>query len=255
MSNWDDNWSNNNDWGNNSNWENENSHDDSLNNITEESAEENSIEDILRDDEPINEGNDDDGLPDEEGEEEGGDTALGSLVDPPANIKADKRFSERDIYKVVNVTTTLSSAQAEQLRLIQSLFDIHPRTNIVKQAITLVDFSTKEVNSRIDSVDVLDTIRKMANQDFGDSDPIAFTLNVASRVSSMPRDERANMLKVLSAIMKDIDNSARLKVNKGSSDFAVVEEVRNVFSENEHVSNVFSALEETVTILKEALSR
>lgn len=254
MSNWDDNWSNNNDWGNNSNWENENSHDDSLNNITEESAEENSIEDILRDDEPINEGNDDDGLPDEEGAEES-DATLGSLIDPPANIKADKRFSERDIYKVVNVTTTLSSAQAEQLRLIQSLFDIHPRTNIVKQAITLVDFSAKEVSSRIDSVDVLDTIRKMANQDFGDSDPIAFTLNVASRVSSMPRDERANMLKVLSAIMKDVDNSARLKVNKGSSDFAVVEEVRNVFSENEHVANVFSALEETITILKEALSR
>ena len=162
-----------------------------------------------------------------------------SLVHVPKNIGNSKEFSEKDIYKVVNLVKMFNSMGEEEISVVNGIFNFAFNTGLVKKAINISSLSDEELHDKISPIKIIVLLKKTADSvSSGDSqESFAMIMNCMTRVEEMDEESKDKMLRFFrNNVLKDAKvNRNKLKAKKTSGVTEIVNEIIELINSNEKV--------------------
>lgn len=170
----------------------------------------------------------------------------------PGNTKNDPIFSEKDAYRIVNVTKVLEECDHDMNVMLQSTFGFNAKASIIKKAINIVQLTDEEFESKISSVTGLKSIYDAVNPKEGE-DPLDIAIQSISRVSSMSEKDRGNMISLARKIAKEVEGAKNVNVRRNQSSADIVSEIRKSMTGEHNISEKVLLFGTLIETLKEAM--
>lgn len=170
----------------------------------------------------------------------------------PGNTKNDPIFSEKDAYRIVNVTKVLEECDHDMNMMLQSTFGFNAKASIIKKAINIVQLSEEDFESRISSVAGLKSIYDAVNPEEG-TDPLDIAIQAISRVSSMDDKDKGNMISLARKIAKEVDGVKNINIRRNQPAADIVSELRKSMTGEHNISDKVLYFNTLIETLKEAV--
>ncbi len=170
----------------------------------------------------------------------------------PGNTKNELIFSEKDAYRIVNVTKVLEECDHDMNVMLQSTFGFNSKASIIKKSINIVQLSEEDFESKISSVTGLKSIYDAVNPKEGE-DPLDIAIQAISRVSSMSEKDRGNMISLARKISKEVEGVKNISVKRSQPAADIVSELRKAMTGEHNISDKVLYFGTLIETLKEAM--
>ena len=170
----------------------------------------------------------------------------------PGNTKNDPIFSEKDAYRIVNVTKVLEECDHDMNMMLQSTFGFNAKSSVIKRAINIVQLSEEDFESRVSSVAGLKSIYDAVNPEEG-ADPLDIAIQAISRVSSMDDKDKGNMISLARKIAKEVDGVKNINIRRNQPAADIVSELRKSMTGEHNISDKVLYFNTLIETLKEAV--
>lgn len=177
-----------------------------------------------------------------------------NLFNAPKNASVAEKFSEKDVYQIINTTMVIDSMTDDQKKLIDSLLSLGG--DDIRRSMKIVEMGIEEVDDKVASVRILGMIKEISDDTSAGTDSITKLLNVLKTVGDLEQKERNSLINLSRRIRKNntTGKSSSFRVNKNSSDVEVVEGIRDLIMENPGVNDSIREMSLCVHAIKEAMS-
>ena len=173
------------------------------------------------------------------------------FVKPPSNIKAEPIFSEKDIYKIVNIMVVLDNADKKSSKWIRLTFDIGGGS--VRRAMSIAKMEREEFEEKTLPILMLGEIMDVAMNEDTSANPFDVIFSIVGKVSSMGERARAKMLTQLRKISRESENKPRVSSTKAATDIEVVQEAISVIQDNADIREVITKASNAIRAVESAV--
>lgn len=173
---------------------------------------------------------------------------INSFEAVPASAKSTLAFSERQVYRIINLVTVMDYCDEEDTQIISTVFGVRGKN--VRKAMSLVETEGMEIENRIVSVSVLKKILQSATGE-GIGDPIDFAIELFSQVSSMDDKQLTAMISLVKSF-QDASNEKKVRINRSTPPAEIIKEIKAAL-EVEDVALAAAATGDVIDLVSEAL--
>lgn len=166
----------------------------------------------------------------------------------PSSAKNSPVFSERQVYRIINLTSVMDYCKEEDTQVISTIFGVRGKN--VRKAMTLAEAETTEIENKIVSVTVLKKILQSATGE-GIDDPMDFAIELFSQVSSMDEDQLSAMISLVKSF-QDEANEKRIRINRSTPAAEVIKEIKAAL-EVDDVALAAETTSDVIDLVHEAL--
>ena len=166
----------------------------------------------------------------------------------PSSAKNSPVFSERQVYRIINLTSVMDYCKEEDTQVISTIFGVRGKN--VRKAMTLAEAETTEIENKIVSVTVLKKILQSATGE-GIDDPMDFAIELFSQVSSMDDDQMSAMISLVKSF-QDEANEKRIRINRSTPAAEVIKEIKAAL-EVDDVALAAETTSDVIDLVHEAL--
>lgn len=176
------------------------------------------------------------------------DSPYSEPIPVPPNSRNDAIFSEKDIYRVLNLVIALESRPESTARLVDLVLSIGG--NNVRRSITLVKMESADFEDKTAVVEVLAAIGEMTKGNV--DNPIQAVLETVSRVSGLDEAQKTSMVSLARRLVRENGGTQRIRSPKSASDVEIVQDIQAAMTGENPIAESVSDLGNTIAALAEA---
>lgn len=176
---------------------------------------------------------------------------------PVKRSQTTPQFSERDVYRIVNLNSVLGVLDKEQSSWVDSIFGTAQNSDDIKRSVRIVSMDSDEIDDKIKPVEALQSLYKV-HQETDASKIIDNLLASIKIIDDLSTNDQANLVSLMRKMAKNHaeDNDGKvvsIRVTRKSSSAEIVDAMKKLLEENPAVSSSISSLSQCIDVIKSAL--
>lgn len=174
----------------------------------------------------------------------------GKFIKAPTSAKNTATFSEKQIYKIINLMTVFETANEEETNLVGTLFSV--RGSNVRKAMTLAETEPSEINETIIMVTALEQVRKASTGEDID-DPMDFAIALFGRIDALTDSQKSTMISLVKSY-QDQTGAKRVRINRNSATAEVIKEIKDAMTGEGSIADLVKETGAIVESIEKAVS-
>ena len=172
----------------------------------------------------------------DEDEDEGNfsDSIHGKFIKTPANAKSAPTFSEKQIYKIINLVTVFTASNESENNNAGTLFGI--RGTDIRKAINLAESETSDINDRVAVVKTLEQIRQSSTGE-GIDDPMDFAIALFGRIEGLTDKQKSTMISIVKSYQEST-GAKRVRINRNSATAEIIKEIKDAMTGENNIADL-----------------
>ena len=167
------------------------------------------------------------------------------------------QFSERDVYRIVNLTSVLGVLDKTQSTWVDTIFGISHNADDIKRAVRIVSMDSDEVEDKIKPVEALQSLYEV-HQETDTSKIIENLLASIKIIDDLSTNDQSSLVSLMRKMAKTHaeDNDGKVvpvRVTRNSSSAEIVDAMKRLVEENPAVSESIGLLSQCIDVIKTAL--
>lgn len=181
-------------------------------------------------------GTEDTDVDEDEDEDEGNfsDSIHGKFIKTPANAKSAPTFSEKQIYKIINLVTVFTASNESENNNAGTLFGI--RGTDIRKAINLAESETSDINDRVAVVKTLEQIRQSSTGE-GIDDPMDFAIALFGRIEGLTDEQKSTMISIVKSYQEST-GAKRVRINRNSATAEIIKEIKDAMTGENNIADL-----------------
>lgn len=162
------------------------------------------------------------------------DNIHGKFIKTPANAKSAPTFSEKQIYKIINLVTVFTASNESENNSAGTLFGI--RGTDIRKAINLSETETSEINDRVAVVTTLEQIRQSSTGE-GIDDPMDFAIALFGRIEGLTDEQKSTMISIVKSYQEST-GAKRVRINRNSATAEIIKEIKDAMTGENNIADL-----------------
>lgn len=197
-------------------------------------TEENVTDSVVEDTGVDEDGAEDTEVDEDEDEDSFSDSIHGKFIKTPANAKSAPTFSEKQIYKIINLVTVFTASNESENNNAGTLFGI--RGTDIRKAINLAETETSEINDRVAVVNTLEQIRQASTGE-GIDDPMDFAIALFGRIEGLTDEQKSTMISIVKSYQEST-GAKRVRINRNSATAEIIKEIKDAMIGESNIADL-----------------
>lgn len=156
------------------------------------------------------------------------------LVNPPSNVKADKIFSEKDVYGIINVINILEECDEDMVKQVESTLDVSGKEN-VRRAMNISKMEPETFEEKAAAVTAIKAVYDaMSSSD----NTMLSTLEAIRQIDSLTDKQRSAALSLMRKVLRDSgQKTTRISSTRNSPSVDVVSDIVSVMTGDDSIAD------------------
>lgn len=164
-----------------------------------------------------------------------------NLIHAPSNTTAELKFSEKDMYRAINLIMLLSNCDDDVIKWVENILGISGNDH-VRRSMNIINLDRSVFNEQEEMLKVMKSIMKVT-QEGSTTDAFKTVIDIMNTVDSMTDSQRDSLLRLNRQLIKSSGAKFRISSKKTSNSSEIAQDLHRVLTEDEIIPRYVEALD------------
>lgn len=170
----------------------------------------------------------------------------------PSNATQEPKFSEKDMYKVINLITLLSHCDDDSIKWVEDILKINGNDN-AKRAVNIIKMDKGDFEEQADTIKVMKSILKISQDGAANGDAFKTVIDLMNTVDKMSDNQRDGLIKLNKKFIKDSGAKIRVTSKKTSNSSEIAQDLHKVLTEDEIIPRYVESLDGILDAIRQII--